>query len=68
MIAVIEPNISTLFGIYASDASLATVFPDMRGTTWYIKAASGVDMKRLADHVESALLRYGADTQPIRSN
>jgi putative ABC transport system permease protein len=66
VIAVIEPNISTLFGIYASDASLATVFPDMRGTTWYIKAASGVDMKRLADHVESALLRYGADTQPIR--
>jgi putative ABC transport system permease protein len=66
VIAVIEPHISTLFGIYASDASLATVFPNMRGTTWYIKAASGANTKRLADHVESALLRYGADTQPIR--
>jgi putative ABC transport system permease protein len=66
VIAVIDPKISTLFGIYTGDAGLATIFPEMKGAQWYIKAAAGADAERLSDRIETVLLRYGADTSPIR--
>jgi putative ABC transport system permease protein len=68
VIGVIDSKISTIFflGVFANDASLAPTFPEMRHTDWFIKAAPGVNDRRLADEVETVLLRYGADTRPIR--
>jgi putative ABC transport system permease protein len=66
VIAVIDPKYSILFGVYTGDAGLATIFPEMKASQWYIKAAAGADAERLADQVETVLLRFGADTSPIR--
>jgi putative ABC transport system permease protein len=66
VIGVIDAKVSTLFGIYANESSLTGAFPDMRGAAWTIKVAPGADLDRLADRIESALLRYGALTQPVR--
>ena len=66
VVGVIDAKVSTLFGIYANETSLAGAFPEMRGTVWNIKVAPGADLDQLADRIESAMLRYGALTQPVR--
>jgi putative ABC transport system permease protein len=68
VIAIIDPKLSALFGLYTNDASLAQAFPAPAGTLWNIKIAEGADAERVADQIESALLRYGAQTAAIRES
>ena len=66
VIGIIDPKMSSLYGLYTNEATLAETFPDLPGTVWNITIADGVDAERLTDQIESALLRYGAQTFAIR--
>ena len=66
VIGVIDPKISSLYGLYTNEGTLAQTFPTLPGTVWSIKISEGVDAERLADQIESALLRFGAQTSAIR--
>jgi putative ABC transport system permease protein len=61
-----DPKITTLYGLYTNESSLARVFPELPGTLWFLTVADGVDEERVTDQIESALLRYGAQTDAIR--
>jgi putative ABC transport system permease protein len=66
VIGILDPKLTSLFGLYTSDASLAQAFPEPAGTVWNLKIAEGADAERVADQIETALLRYGAQTAAIR--
>lgn len=66
VIGILDPKLSSLFGLYANETSLASGFPEPAGTVWNIKIAEGADAERVADQIETALLRYGAQTSAIR--
>lgn len=66
VIAVIDQKMSSLYGLYTNEATLAQTFPNLPGTVWNLKIADGVDAERLSDQIETALLRYGAQTSAIR--
>ena len=66
VIGIIDPKMSSLYGLYTNEATLAQTFPNLPGTVWSIQIAEGVDAERLADQIESALLRYGAQTSAVR--
>ena len=66
VIGIIDPKMSSLYGLYTNEATLAETFPDLPGTVWTVKIGKGVDAERLTDQIESALLRYGAQTSAIR--
>jgi len=66
IIGVIDPKLSTLYGLYTNQATLAQTFPNLPGTVWTVKYVDGADDKRLTDQIESTLLRYGAQTTAIR--
>ena len=66
VIGIFDPKLSSLFGLYVNNDTLAQTFPDPAGTVWNIKIAEGADAELVADRIESALLPYGARTAASR--
>jgi len=66
VIGVIDAKIGSLFGLYAAQPTVATIFPSVATTSYYIALANPDRAGEVAKAVESALLENGVQADSIR--
>lgn len=62
IIGVIDPKISTMFGLFVGPKASTALFPNASPslTSYYLKLAPGASAKQVADDIERALIAHGA--------
>jgi putative ABC transport system permease protein len=66
VIGVIDQDISTLFGLFGNQASIARVFPEPQLTSYFARLSDPEAADEKARAMEAALITYGAQGTSIR--
>jgi putative ABC transport system permease protein len=66
IIGVIDTKIGSLFGLYANQATIDTIFPTTTVTSYYVKLADSSQAETVAQGIERALLSNGVQAVAIR--
>ncbi|CAN5645165.1 hypothetical protein BH09CHL1_BH09CHL1_01110 [soil metagenome] len=65
IIGVLDPQISTLTGIYTNQSTIDAIFPTMAQTSYYIALNGSANAGAVAASIESALTANGAEANVI---
>lgn len=66
IIGIIDPKVSTLFGLYAPDATISAMFPSPTLTSYYVRLTDPTQSDAKAKAIERALLINGVQGNSIR--
>jgi putative ABC transport system permease protein len=67
VIGVIDDNLSTLFGVFGTDAGLGSVVGPAPTERYYIQSPASVDTEELARQIEALTLRSGVQVISIQA-
>ncbi len=66
IIGIIDSSIGSLLGLYASDATIAPIYPSVAETSYYLTVADLDRAEDLAKGIEASLIGNGAQVTSIR--
>ena len=66
VIGVIDSAVSTLFGIFIQDETLAAIFPNPSYSSFAVQLQPGADDALVANEIEATLMTFGVQTESVQ--